>query len=138
MENELIDAGVVPSLSYSAPTVVNGGSGSIAIGDSYVHRIADMEAFYAGLGFKQDASGRLSPEEFIWDRYRRDGALKCRDCLQIQLCHYLYTHSDYFKIFHGRAYEAKFGTCGLDCVATADEHCRKCPMHTIEQEVVTS
>lgn len=111
------------------PRVINKGSGSIAIGDGSFHHINNLQEFYAALGVNDNGIGGLLPEEFIWNRYTRDGAPKSALCLQIQIANYLYTHSARFKALYGCAHEKMMGTCQSEQIDDHDGHCLKCPMH---------
>lgn len=132
------DGGTLPDLKFMAPRVINHGFGSIAIGDGSSHHINNMGEFYAALGFKDNGGGGLLPEEFIWDRYTRDGASKSMRCLQIQIGNYLYTHSARFKELYGCAHEKMIGTCKSEHIDDRDGHCLKCPMHPTLRHCWTS
>lgn len=124
-----LDCCPIMDLKFAAPRVSNGGFGSIAIGAESFHHINNMAEFYAALGYKADGSGGLLPEEFIWNRYIRDGALKSAKCLQIQIANFLYTHSASFKKLNGSAYEKMIGRCQFTGIDDNDDHCLGCPMH---------
>ena len=119
----------IPDFKFMPPRVINNGFGSIAIGDGSFHHINNMGEFYAAVGVKDNGDGGLLPEEFIWDRYKRDGASKSTWCLQIQIANYLYTHSARFKELYGCAHDKMIGTCQSQQLDARDGHCLKCPMH---------
>lgn len=123
------DCCTIPDFKFMPPRVINNGSGGIAIGDGSFHHINNLEEFYAALGIKDNGGGGLLPEEFIWDRYTRDGASKSMRCLQIQIGNYLYTHSARFKELYGCAHEKMIGTCKSEQIDHRDGHCLRCPMH---------
>lgn len=119
----------IMDLKFAAPRVSNGGFGSIAIGTESFHRIDNIKEFYAALGYKADRAGSLLPEEFIWDRYVRDGASKSDRCMRTQIANYLYAHSASFKRLYGCAYEKMIGQCQSKDIDDSDDHCLGCPMH---------
>lgn len=124
------DSCPLPDFKFMPPRVINNGSGSIAMGDGSFHHINNLEEFYDALGVKDNGGGGgLLPEEFIWDRYTRDGATKSRWCLQMQIANYLHTHSARFKAQYGCALEKMIGTCTSEQIDGRDGHCSKCPMH---------
>ncbi len=101
----------------------------IAIGDTIFHRIADSNAFFSALGYNTEihASG-WQPDEFIWDRYTRDGASKSRHCLQMQIAAYLYRNSATFVRLYGSAFGALIASCSFECMDD-DVQCLNCPLH---------
>ena len=119
----------IPRFKFIAPRAVRGGLGIIAIGDTVFHSISNIAAFYAALGFNPGVNDGLPPEEFIWERYTRDGASKSPSCMQVQIATYLHTHSAEFVKLYGRAYDAVIGKCDSAEIDDADEHCLNCPMH---------
>jgi hypothetical protein len=99
------------------------------IGGQVFYQIKSDAEFYATLGEKQDLrNSGLTREEFLWDRYRRDGAKKSQPCFQSQIAIYLHNHSNTFNKLYGTVYDAMIGKCDLSCVDSSDAHCVKCPM----------
>lgn len=124
-----LDCCPIMDLKFVAPRVSNGAFGNIAIGSESIHRINNIQEFYADLGYKADGAGGLLPEEFIWNRYIRDGASKSVRCMQSLIANYLYTHSASFKRLYGCAYEKMIGKCQSKDIDDSDDHCHGCPMH---------
>jgi hypothetical protein len=116
----------IPVLRHEAPTHHNGWSGSITNEHGFFHRIGKMSEFFAALGFREEKSGGVLPEEFIWERYTRDGAPLSPACIQGHYAVYLRAHSDEFRQLYGKAFEELAGQCtrGRD-----HDHCGGCPMH---------
>lgn len=119
----------IPDFKFLPPRVTNNGFGSIAIGGGSFHHINKMGEFYAALGFKDKNGDGLLPEEFIWDRYIREGASKSAWCLKMQIANYLYTHSARFKAQYGCAHDKMIGNCQSEQIDDRDGHCLQCPMH---------
>ncbi len=121
---------LLPHFKYIQRKPVIGDQGCIAIGDKIRYRIENPDVFFAALGYTPEvqASG-LQPDEFIWDRYTRDGAAMSKHCLQMQIATYLYRHSTDFAALHGPAFEQLKASCNSGC-ASQHTQCSNCPMHT--------
>jgi hypothetical protein len=120
----------IPIFKHDTPRVGRHKHGSLKVGGNMFHKIADMNAFYAAMGYDKNARERgLCGEEFIWDRYIRDGSKMHKHCLQPRISDYLYKHSVEFKGLYGKAFVAMFGKCALIVIDSTDQHCSACPMH---------
>lgn len=120
----------MPFFKYIPPKPVRGDLGRIVVGAETFHRIGNPKEFYAALGFTPDLAKRnWLPEEFVWDRYSRQGASKSQHCLQAQIVAYLYGKSTEFRERYGHAHDQMIGKCNSDCMDDSDEHCFKCSMH---------
>ncbi|MCK9388460.1 MAG: hypothetical protein M0Q22_08730 [Sulfuritalea sp.] len=120
----------IPRLQYHLSSPSSSLYGWITVGGEQIHRIANFDEFYWALGYTEEIRRTgLAADEFLWERYRRDGAVKSEQCLQIQIATYLYKHSAKFKAEFGREYDEMSGKCISDCIDNDDAHCVDCPMH---------
>lgn len=120
----------MPHLQYHISSPSNSLYGWITIGGEKVHRIGDFDEFFRALGYTDEIRRTgWAADEFLWERYRRDGAVKSEQCLQNRIAAYLNQHSAKFKAEFGREYEHMSGKCVLDCIDNGDAHCVDCPMH---------
>jgi hypothetical protein len=104
-------------------------SGNIAVGHEIIHQFDNFDLFYGALGYSAAEKREFSaPDEYIWERYTRDGARMSAHCLQIQIATYLYRHSRTFVERYGKAYESAIGQCGSTVIDGNDRHCANCPM----------
>lgn len=104
--------------------------GCIFSGDNVLHRVIDFNEFYEALGYsEQTRKAGLTHDVFLWERYRRDGAVKSAQCLQASIAAYLHKHSATFREKYGRAYDELTGKCVADYIDNDDEHCVDCPKH---------
>ncbi|MFZ4478744.1 MAG: hypothetical protein ACOYNZ_02495 [Rhodoferax sp.] len=69
------------------------------------------------------------PDEFVWDRYRRDGSSRSANCLQARISAYLHKHSAKFTEQYGREYDELIANCHSNRMNDGDKHCANCPMH---------
>jgi hypothetical protein len=125
---------LLPPFKHDPPFVHTKHSGRILLDDKVFHKIEDTAQFYEILGHKpsvrlKDSYFPLFAEEFMWDRYRSDGAKMSKQCLNLQIAVYLDSYSERFKEFFATSYVAMIGNCSLECVGSGDQHCTKCPMH---------
>jgi hypothetical protein len=122
--------GQLPHFKHESPSVHSRHFGRILIGDQVFHQIDNAVQFHQTFGNECDGLQNSSfAEEFLWDRYRRDGAKMSQQCFSLQVAVYLRRYSRKFTESYVAAYEAMIGKCSLDCVDSADAHCAKCPMH---------
>ncbi len=122
--------GTLPLLRYNIGSKVGKHiSGNIAVDHEIIHQFDNFDLFYAALGYSTAERREFSaPDEFIWERYTRDGAKMSSHCLQIQIATYLYKHSPKFVERYGQAYETAMGQCGSTVIDGSDRHCANCPM----------
>jgi hypothetical protein len=118
----------IPLLRYDAPRHQNGWSASLKGSDGFFHRIEPMAEFYGVLGLTREASAETPPDEFIWERYIRDGAPLSLACLQSQYAVYLYGRCAEFRELYALSYEERIRSCELDDIAHGSDHCMQCPM----------
>lgn len=120
----------IPHLQYHPAFPSNPLSGWITAGGEKIHHVADFDEFYEALGYTEEIRRTgLAAEEFLWERYRRDGAVKSGRCLQSLIAAYLNEHSAKFKEESVREYDEMGGKCVLDCIDNDDARCLDCPMH---------
>lgn len=120
----------IPLFQYHAPGMGPRRYGVISVGNGILHQIRDMGAFYRAMGHGQgERDKELCGDEFVWERYIRDGAPMSRQCLQVQIAAYLATHSEDFMNLYGAAYREMIGKCDSDDIDGGDSHCSQCPMH---------
>jgi len=119
----------IPLFQYDPPKVGQRTFGTISVGHEIFHNILEMDDFYKALGYDNSARRKqISGEEFIWERYRRDGAKKNKHCLQVQIQVYLYKNASKFRQLYGDAYCSILGKCTSSIVDYNDKHCSNCPM----------
>jgi hypothetical protein len=119
----------LPVFRYNPLKLRRSTDGAITVQHEVFHPIADMDAFYAAMGYDQNArDSGLSGEEFVWDRYTRDKAKMSPQCLQVQIAVYLHNHSPKFNELYGQAYDAMIGKCCLSVLDNGDKHCANCSM----------
>ena len=120
----------IPLFQYDPPKVGRSTYGAITVARYIFHQIEDMDAFYAAMGYNEAAkTSGLGGDEFIWDRYTRDGAKFSKHCLQVQFAAYLHKYSTKFKVLYGQTYAAMVGKCTSSDIDDNDQHCANCPMH---------
>lgn len=103
---------------------------AIAVQHEIFHQINNMDDFSDALGNNKDAkNSRLFADEFIWDRYTRDGAKMSQHCLQSQISAYLHNNSAKFRVLYQNAFDTMLGKCNLSVIDGMDLHCAACPMH---------
>lgn len=120
----------IPHLRYHLSTPYSSLYGWITAGGEKVHRVANYDEFYRALGYTEEIRRTgLAPDEFLWERYTRDGAVKSEQCLQSQIATYLNMHSAKFKAELGREYDEMSGKCVQDCIDNDEALCVDCPMH---------
>lgn len=117
---------LLPIFKCNIASINRAKPSGIYIGDMIYQRIENFGDFYATLGFRNNLG--LMADEFVWERYTRDGAKKSTKCFQYQIAVYLHKHSAKFREQYGSVYGKMIGKCDLDCVDD-DEHCVKCPLH---------
>jgi hypothetical protein len=120
----------MPLFSYSLSKPNQREFGCITSADEIFHRIGDVEEFYATLGYTQEMRKQgVIPDEFIWERYTRDGAVMSATCVQAHIATYLHKHSHKFRGQYGHAYAMTAGTCSADCLDASDKDCVDCSRH---------
>jgi len=120
----------IPAFKYKLADGRQSHYGCILLEDQVFHCISDGDAFFAALGYTGEfrKSGLLL-DEFLWERYQRQGAPKSAQCLQAQIAAYLHRHSAKFQKTFGRAYDETIGKCLSDRIDNGDDHCLQCPRH---------
>ena len=119
----------LPKIRYNLSAPGRSDYGYIEIRGDLIHRIGDIDLFYRTLGYTEEIrKSHILPEEFIWDRYTRDGAIKSRHCLQLHIATYLLHHSAQFREEYGLAYEALLSACEI-AGGHYDIRCHDCPGH---------
>ena len=120
----------LPPLQYHLSSPSSRDFGWITLSGERVHLVTSFDEFYAALGYSDEVGqAELLPDEYIWERYTRDGAVKSAHCLQVQVAAYLHRKSAKFNEEFGSAYEGMKGKCISDDIDSSDSHCVDCPMH---------
>lgn len=120
----------IPRLQYHLSSPSSPLYGWITVAGEKVHRVADFKEFYRALGHTEEIRRTgWAADEFLWERYTRDGAVKSEQCLQSHIAAYLNKHSAKFKAEFGREYDEMIGKCVQDCIDNGDAHCVDCPVH---------
>ena len=122
----------IPKFEYNLSRPRQSHYGCIYAGDEVFCRIDDINGFFATLGYREEIRKTgMMLDEFLWERYRRDGAAKSAQCLQVQIAVYLHRHSAKFMAEFGRAFEEMLGKCIAECIDNDDAHCLDCPKHPV-------
>jgi hypothetical protein len=102
-----------------------------------IHRIENMEEFFAALGYSPEISKEgILPDEFIWERFVRDAEAKCRQCLNFHIFRYLHQHSVRFNELYQANLEqwpailAMSNLCG-------QAHCKACKINQTEVDIAS-
>lgn len=120
----------IPTFKYNLSNPRQHNYGCIVVGDEVFHRLGNVNEFHAALGYTEEmGKAGVVPDEFIWQRYTSDGAVKSARCLQVQIAVYLHKHSSRFRELYGRSYDEMIGGGIAGCVDDSDEHCFNCPKH---------
>lgn len=123
-------ANPIPEFGYNLSSPSLPHYGCIFSGDDVYHQVSNFAEFYEALGYNPEmAKTPLLPDEFIWERYVRDGAVKSAKCLRVQIAVYLHKHSAKFNAKFGRAYDEMIGMCMTGDTDDGDDHCLNCPKH---------
>lgn len=102
----------------------------ISAADEVFHRISDVDQFFAALGYtKEMQKNSVIVDEFIWERYTRDGAVMSAQCFQAHIAAFLHRHSAKFRELYGEAYALTTGKCSSGCIDGSDAHCADCSRH---------
>lgn len=118
----------IPLFQYDLPKAGR-KFGTLTVAHEIFHEIRDTKDFYTALGYGEEAKNiGLMDNEFVWERYIRDGAKMSKQCLQWQISIYLHNHSSIFNELYGYVYDALLAKCGLTVIDVNDLHCAKCPM----------
>jgi len=120
----------IPRFEYNLSDARKSHYGCITAGAQVFHRVSNVDEFFAALGYGGEIRKKgLLHDEFLWNRYRRDGAPKSAQCLQVKIAAYLHKHSEKFKTEFGPAYDKMTGKCISDHIDNRDDDCVDCPLH---------
>ncbi|MDP2810506.1 MAG: hypothetical protein Q8O34_10205 [Rhodocyclaceae bacterium] len=120
----------IPTFSFVLSNPRHRNYRCISAADEVFHRIGDVDEFFAALGYtKEMRKDSVIPDEFIWDRYTRDGAVMSAQCVQAHIVAFLHRHSAKFRERYGQAYALTTGKCFSDCIDGSDAHCADCSRH---------
>jgi hypothetical protein len=128
----------IPLFKYqlSSPNIAT--NGWISLGGVSYHHINNFDEFYAALGYTNTHHRSGVPiEEFIWERYTRDGARKNRQCLQTQITNYLYKNSEKFSAEYGQAHQQLINICTAECFDSSDNQCVACKRHPASRQAAS-
>ena len=121
---------LLPRLQYHLSTLSSHNYGWITLAGEKVHRVGDQDEFYRALGYAEEVrEAGLLPDEFVWERYIRESAVKSAQCLQVQIAAYLRKHSVKFGEEFGHIFESMIGNCISGDIDNSDAHCVDCPIH---------
>jgi hypothetical protein len=119
----------IPVFRYAQMMMGPQHYGTIMVRYEVFHKIQNMEDFYAALGNNEDEKSKgFSGEEFVWNRYKRDGSKMSNRCLQVQIQNYLHNNSAKFRELYGHEYNEMIGKCSSTAIDDNDKHCANCPM----------
>jgi len=120
----------IPKFKYNLSDIRKSHYGCVLVGDQVFHRVGNADEFFAALGYTEKIrkSGLLL-DEFLWEKYKRKGAAKSEQCLQVRIAAYLHQHSAKFRNAFGHAYQEMIGKCIPDVIDNGDDHCLNCPRH---------
>ncbi|MCK9387919.1 MAG: hypothetical protein M0Q22_05920 [Sulfuritalea sp.] len=120
----------IPTFKYNLSDIRKSHYGCILADGEVYHRVGNANDFFTALGYTEKIrkSGLLL-DEFLWERYNRNGAAKSEQCLQVQIAAYLHKHSANFRNAFGSAYQEMIGKCISDAIDNGDDHCLNCPRH---------
>lgn len=111
---------------------------AVLVKDEIYALIGDDGEFYRALGYTlASATLGVMPDEFIWDFYKRNGAAKGAQCLQVQIAGYLNNHSERFRNEYGGEYANKAGKCLSDNIDTGDI-CLGCHMNPFKDIAIST
>jgi hypothetical protein len=122
----ITQSSILPIFSYNPPNFKTHSTGLIKVGDFIVYEIADEGKFGMALGYMGGLKNNATLDEFIWERYTRDGALRTKHCMQVQVNAYLYKHSAIFKHKYGDAYKKLMAENSFVCVDDINATCDSC------------
>jgi hypothetical protein len=121
---------VIPRFKYNPPKLGRQDFGTVNVGAEIFHQIADMEEFYAALGYEVGAAKEgIAPDEFVWDRYTSDQAKMSPQCLQVQMSVYLNKYSVRFANLYRKTYVELLGKCTSNTIDNSVQLCVNCPSH---------
>ena len=132
---QCVDLGAVPVthefpvFQYDPPRSGLRPFGAVTVGHAIFHPVHNADEFYETLGCDREAKSQgLLGEEFVWERYRRNGSKKSTHCLQARIRVFLHKHSEKFRKLYGKPYDATIGKCCAIEIDGRDKHCANCPM----------
>ncbi len=117
---------VIPIFTYKSPNFKRHCEGAISVGNEVIHTILDEKEFYEALGYEGAKVQSITFDEYIWERFTRDGAQRTKHCMQVQLNAYLYKHSSKFKEVYGDAYMKLIDDNNFICVDDVSALCNSC------------
>lgn len=120
----------IPQFSYDLSCKAK-RTASIHVAHIEFDTIKNVADFLRELGYTDEIRGGsgILPEEFIWETYTRNGAIKSARCLQPKIIEYLFKHSDRFRKEYGHEYVSIIGRCVSE-KNDDSELCVACPMHS--------
>lgn len=116
----------IPIFSYEPPNFKRHTEGAINIGNDAIHVILDDKEFSETLGYKGVKEQNITFDEYIWERFKKDGAQRTMHCLQVQLNAYLYKHSSKFKELYGNVYKELVEDNNFVCINDISAICDSC------------
>lgn len=92
----------IPQLKFRNKSPKVKSFGCVELSDEVIHKIVDLNIFYAGFGYKPEmAQNGIMPDEFIWDTYFRYSDRNCASCYQLHMIEYLLKNSESFAKEYG-------------------------------------
>ena len=116
----------IPIFAYEPANFKKHCEGTIRMGNEVIHAIFDDREFGEALGYKGAKVQNITFDEYIWERFTRDGAQRTKHCMQVQLNAYLYKNSAKFKELYGDAYRKLVSDNNFICVDDISAHCDSC------------
>ena len=117
---------VIPIFTYQSPNFKRHCESAISIGNEVIYKISDEKEFCEALGYKVGKDQNITFDEYIWERFTRDGAQRTKHCMQVQLNAYLHKHSAKFKELYGEAYRKLISDNNFICVDDVSALCDSC------------
>ena len=116
----------IPIFTYQSPNFKRHCEGAISVGNEVIHTILDDKEFCEALGYKGAKDQNITFDEYIWERFTRNGAQRTKHCMQVQLNAYLHKHSAKFKELYGDAYRKLISDNNFICVDDVSALCDSC------------
>lgn len=125
----------LPNLKFVPPRHANQYKACIELDGKAVHRVNNLNEFYATFGFTPAmAKAGILPEEFIWLEYIKNDAGNFTACLQMHLIRYLLANSSLFQMQYGQYCEQWFAA-HVEMRVANKTTCAGCKFRTFCEDV---
>lgn len=116
----------IPIVTYIAANFKRHSEAVLTVGKVVIYEIADLAEFGNALNYRGALEGIASLDEFIWERYTRDGAQRTKHCMQIKVNAYLYKKSVNYVRLYGDAYRKMINESNFACIDDVRAICDSC------------